>query len=69
MAHTDGVEILSFSGGQSVNDLINDLPVFRVVDIVLRVRVFSRTKKVPITFIEGVEQSPGVEIDETVIIG
>lgn len=69
MTHTDGVEILSFSGGQSVNDLINDLPVFRVVDIELRVRVYSRTKKVPITFIVGVDQAPGLEIDETVIIG
>ncbi len=68
MAHTDGVEILSFSGGQSVNDRINDLPVFRVVDIELRVRVYSRTKKAPITFIDGIEQDPQNVIDGNVTI-
>lgn len=69
MAQTDGIEILSFSGGLFVNDLINDIPIFRVVDAMLRVRVYSRTRKAPVTFIEDVGQSPGLEIDETVIIG
>src|SRR5688500_16567927 len=45
MTQTDGIEILSFSGGQFVNDVIGDQPVFRIIDANLRVRVFSRTKK------------------------
>jgi hypothetical protein len=68
MAVTDGVEILSFSGGQHVVDRINDLPVFRIIDAELRVRVYSRTKKTPIEFIDGVEQEPGLTIDETLEI-
>lgn len=69
MTITDGVEIMNFSGGQFVNDVINDQPVFRVVDAVLRVRVYSRTKKVPVSFINEIDQSPGIEIDGTVIVG
>lgn len=69
MASTDGVEILSFSGGMFVNDTIGDMVVFRVVDATLRVRVYSRTRKAPISFVDDVGQSPGLEIDETVIIG
>lgn len=68
MTHTDGVELLSFTGGQFVTDKINDLPVFRIVDMELRVRVFSRTTKVPIPFIDEVDQSPGLVIDENVTI-
>lgn len=69
MTFTDGVEILSFSGGQFVNDVISDMPVFRVVDANLRVRVYSRTRKLPIPFVNDIEQSPGLLIDETIIIG
>jgi hypothetical protein len=68
MTHTNGVELLAFTGGQFVTDRINDLPVFRIVDMELRVRVFSRTKKVPIPFIDEVDQSPGLVIDDNVTI-
>lgn len=69
LAQTEGIEILSFSGGLFVTDTINDLPIFRVVDATLRVRVYSRTRKQPVSFINDVGQSPGIEIDDTVIIG
>lgn len=68
MAVTDGVEILSFSGGQHVVDRIGDLPVFRIIDVELRVRVYSRTKKTPIEFIDGFAQEPGLTIDDDVEI-
>lgn len=69
MTITNGIEIMSFSGGQFANDTINDLPVFRVVDANLRVRVYSRTKKVPITFIDNIQQLPELQITGEVIIG
>jgi hypothetical protein len=69
MTTTEGIEILSIGGGRNFTDEINSVPVWRMVDIVLRLRVFSRTKLVPIPFIDGVDQSPGIEIDDTVIIG
>jgi hypothetical protein len=66
MAASDGIEILSFTGGMFVNDLINDMPVFRVVDMALRLRVFSRYKKVPIAYIDDVGQQPEIIIDGNV---
>lgn len=69
MEATGGIEIQSFSGGRFITDSINDVVVLRVVDMTLKVRVFSRTKKVPISYVDSVEQSPGLVIDDTVIIG
>jgi hypothetical protein len=69
MAATDGIEILSISGGRNFTDAVGDIPVWRMVDIELRLRIFSRKKTVPSKFIDEALQEPGVEIDETVIVG
>lgn len=41
-AATDGIDIRDFSGGRFFLDRLNDLPVWRVFDCRLVVRVFSR---------------------------
>lgn len=69
MTATDGIEILSFSGGRFVEDSINDLPVFRAVDQDLIVRVFGRLKATPVPAWDDFQQEPGIEIDDTVIVG
>lgn len=69
MANTDGVEVLSITGGRNFVDVINDLPVYRMVDIVLSTRVFSRKKLPEQTFIETHDQETQVEIDGIVILG
>lgn len=69
MAATQGVEIRRFSGGRNLNDAVNDVAVWRMVDIELIVRVYSRTLKVPQTFISQINQEPGIRIDDIVIIG
>jgi len=53
---TDGIEILSFRGGRNLIDQINDIPVFRTVDLTLRIRVFARFKKFPVPAIEEIGQ-------------
>lgn len=68
MAVTDGVEILSFTGGRHITDAINDVPVFRVVDQQLRVRVYSRTKKVG-PAVEVILQNPQLTIQNQAVIG
>lgn len=42
---TEGVEIMSFNGGRFITDTISDVRVFRVTDVALLVRVFSRKAK------------------------
>jgi hypothetical protein len=69
MEATDGVELLSFTGGRNLTDTINDSTVWRMVDMEVRLRVYQRTKAPVVGSIEQVEQEPGVEIDESVIIG
>ncbi len=66
---TDGVEVLSISGGRNVIDTISDIQFFRMVDITLRVRVFARLKVAPTTYIHEIDQFEGIEIDGTVIVG
>lgn len=68
MTATDGVEILGFTGGRFLTDAINDLPVFRIVDQELRVRVYSRTK-VLATAIESIDQDPQLSVGTEVLIG
>lgn len=69
MVASDGIEILSFTGGMFVDDTITDLPVFRVVDMTLRIRVFSRTKLASIPFWNSAVQSPELTISGINITG
>jgi hypothetical protein len=39
---TEGVQVVSFDGGRNELDRINDLPIWRTLDMTLIVRVFSR---------------------------
>lgn len=59
-----GIEIMSYSGGRFVMDTINDLPVYRMVDCTLEVRVYSRTPRglIPWPAIEEVIQEPHLSI-------
>jgi hypothetical protein len=59
------IEILEFQGGRFLQDTINDLEVFRLIDCSLKVRVFSRTPiEVLIPTIEEVTIVPELIIDD-----
>lgn len=66
MTVTDGVHIQRFTGGRNLVDSNGDVPVWRMVDILLTVKVFSRVKIVPpvpyIGDIDEVFQEPELEI-------
>jgi hypothetical protein len=66
MSITDGVHIKQFSGGRDLNDTIDDVPLWRMVDVTLTVLVFSRFKIQPavpyIADLDDVIQEPLVEI-------
>lgn len=63
MSVTDGVELLSFSGGRNITETINDIDVFRMVGIELRVRIYSRKRTEPGRIINEIDQAPELEID------
>lgn len=58
------VEILNYTGGRFILDTINDVPVYRMIDGQLEVRVFSRTKLATATgpAIEEIDQVPNLTI-------
>jgi hypothetical protein len=65
---TEGVEIQSFTGGRNLIDSINDVPIFRTVDLKLRVRVYARQQRVPVALIEEIGQEPELIIDDDQLI-
>ncbi len=68
-AVTTGVQITDLMGGTNITDSYNDVTIFRMVDISLRCTVFGRRVLSPYSYIEGIEQDPGLEIDDIVIVG
>lgn len=65
-AATDGVEIMSFSGGTFLIDTINDLTIWRITSMELVVRVYSRKTLAPATLVDTITQDQVVQIvDET----
>lgn len=66
---TDGVQLTDMTGGTNVIDIMNDVALFRMVDISLRCTVFGRRVLDPISYILDIEQAPGLTINETVIVG
>lgn len=58
------VEIISFTGGRFIVDTINDVPIYRMIDGTLTVRVYSRTKlsDTPGPTIEEIDQAPNLTI-------
>lgn len=60
---TEGVEIMTFHSGRFITDTISDIRVFRVTDISLRVRVFSRKAKTDLGIVvEEMVFDPGLTI-------
>lgn len=62
MTETNGVDPREFSGGRFLTDTISDVLVFRIVDMTLRVRVYSRTVIGPTTYADTVVQAPDLTI-------
>ncbi len=60
---TQGVEIVSYSGGSFITEKINDVRVYRIIDCELIVRVFSRFMLKDQVIVEDVVQAPDLEID------
>jgi hypothetical protein len=58
------VEIIEFTGGRFFPDEVNDIPIHRMLNCSMTVRVFSRTPKVEIPAIEEITQIPELVIDE-----
>lgn len=72
MAVTDGIHIQKFGGGRNLIDAFGDIPLWRTVDMILTVQVFSRTKVPPVEYIDGLDailQAPAVEIGGVTISG
>lgn len=65
---TEGVQILSFTGGGFVIDPMNGTPVYRVVGIELRTLVFGLSSQPPVPFIEEITPEPGVDVEGEVIV-
>lgn len=62
---TDGIEIVSFTGGRFAKDTINDIRVFRVVGAELVVRVYSRdVASDEIIIVDDVIQNPSLVIGD-----
>ena len=60
-----GLEITEFTGGRFIQDRINDVPIFRMIDCSLKIRVFSRSpifSQIPT--IEDITQIPELIIDD-----
>jgi hypothetical protein len=60
-----GVEIIELTGGRFIQDTVNDISLFRVIDCSLKVRVFSRTPRLfQIPTVEEITQIPELIIDD-----
>jgi hypothetical protein len=58
-----GIEILELRGGSFIVEEVNDIEMFRVVDISMRVRVYARNILAAETYLEGIEQDQNLDID------
>ena len=63
-----GVEILEIQGGSFVIEEVNDIEMYRVVDIAMRLRIFARNILVAQSYIESFTQDQNLDIDDIVII-
>lgn len=62
---TGGLNVVSFTGGGNHLDRVNDLPVWRAMNMTLIVRVFSRhiPAEPEVIALDGVDQSPSLTIN------
>lgn len=68
-AATNGIHVISFTGGSDVLDRVNDLPIWRAVGMTLIVRVFSRREPPASeieTAVDGFTQTSNLTIDGNV---
>jgi hypothetical protein len=69
LAATDGVDVRSISGGRNVIEDINEIVVYRMVDIALIVRVYSRVKATSIPYVtDDLDLDPELTIDQDLTI-
>ena len=66
---TDGIEIRSFSGGRFDLEKVQDVRLFRVVDMELVVRVAGRKTSVPIPYIDSLQVEGKLDIDGVILTG
>jgi hypothetical protein len=60
-----GIEILEFTGGRFLTERTGDIPLYRMVDCQLEIRVYSRTPiGEPEAAVETVVQAPGLSIPD-----
>lgn len=62
LAATDGLDVMSFTGGRNFTDKINDLTVFRMVGIELRIKFYSRKRNEPGPFLDTIVQNPTLTV-------
>jgi hypothetical protein len=67
-AKTQGVDVMRFSGGRFIQETINDITVFRLIDSELIVKIFSRTILKPSTEVTGFDLNGGIFVDDEVIV-
>lgn len=65
---TEGVQIVSFEGGMFFVDSINDLPVWRVRNMTLALKVASKKTYDPLPLITEFDQTPGIYVEDEVIV-
>lgn len=65
---TGGVEIMSFRGGRMIQETVNDIRVYRVIDCTLVARVYSANDVVPVTLVGEIDQDSGLIIGDTIIV-
>ncbi len=66
-AATNGIQIVRFSGGTFATEQINDIRIYRVLDLELVVRVYSRAMLADQVITEDIVQAPNLAIDNTSI--
>jgi len=66
---TDGIEIRRFNGGRFDLEKVQDVRLFRVVDMELVVRVAGRKTSVPIPYIDNLHVEGKLDVDGVILTG
>jgi hypothetical protein len=65
---TGGLEIVSFRGGRMIQETVNDIRLYRVIDSELIIRAYSRQNVPDQPVVGDVAQNTGLIIGDTIII-
>lgn len=63
---TGGINVVSFHGGRDQLDRVNDLPVWRVLDLNLIIRVIGRNRSEPVQLIQVVSSDGSLVIPTSI---